>query len=135
MYNPFKTARLTYNRHGRQSVKAVSEATGITKSLIDDLESSSPRGVSYLKIKTLAEYYGVSSDYLLGLHESPTTKEEAILATNDLTQDLDAMEEAMSRTADRADIWQDRIIYATAKAVWHLLKREIRRERDAQAGR
>lgn len=54
---------------------------------------------------------------------------------NDLITDLDAMEEAMSRTADRADIWQDRIIYAMARAVWHLLKREIRRERDAQAGR
>lgn len=51
---------------------------------------------------------------------------------NDLMQDMEAMEEAMSRTADRADIWQDRIIYAIARAVWHLLKREIRRERNGK---
>ena len=67
--NPFKLARTEHNKNGKQSVAAVAEATGITKSLLDDLESSAAkkRGVSYLVIKRLAEYYGVPSDYLLGL--------------------------------------------------------------------
>ena len=45
----------------------------------------------------------------------------------ELIKDLDNMEEAMSRVAGRADIWQDRIIYSICKAVYHLLRAEIRR--------
>lgn len=50
--------------------------------------------------------------------------------TNELMQDLDAMEDAMLRTADRCDIWQDRLIYSMAKAIYHLLKWAIRKERS-----
>lgn len=76
--NPFKLARIKHNQHGKQSVKDVASRTGITKSLIDDLESSleKKRGASYLTVKKLAEYYGVSSDYLLGLTPHPTPKAE-----------------------------------------------------------
>ena len=45
-------------------------------------------------------------------------------------EDLEAMEEVMERTADRADIWQDRLIYAMAKAIYHLLTWAVRRERN-----
>ena len=44
-------------------------------------------------------------------------------------EDLEAMEEVMERTADRADIWQDRLIYAMAKAIYHILTYLIRRDR------
>lgn len=73
--NRFKLARTKYNQHGSQTVKAVSDATGITKSLIDDLETTVPkeRGTSYIKVAILAKHYGVSADYLLGLRESPYT--------------------------------------------------------------
>lgn len=72
--NRFKLARTQHNQHGTQSVKEVANVTGITKSLIDDLESTAgkPRNVSYLKVKTLAEHYGVSSDYLLGISSVPS---------------------------------------------------------------
>lgn len=72
--NRFKLARTAYNQHGKQSVKTVSEETGISKSLIDDLESNvgNKREVSYLKVKKLAEYYGVTSDYLLGIIDCPS---------------------------------------------------------------
>ena len=73
--NRFKLARTVYNQHGKQSVKTVSEATNppISKSLIDDLESNvgKKRAVSYLTVKQLAQYYGVTSDYLLGLSDIP----------------------------------------------------------------
>lgn len=40
-----------------------------------------------------------------------------------LIQDMDAMDEVMERTAGRrVDIWQDRCIYAMAKAIWHILQ-------------
>lgn len=44
-----------------------------------------------------------------------------------LIKDMEAMEQAMSRTVDRCDIWQDRIIFAICKAVYHLLQAEVRR--------
>lgn len=73
--NPFKLARTEHNQHGFQSVKTVAHVTGISKNMIDDLESEvgGKRGVSYIKVAELAKHYGVSSDYLLGLSKSPST--------------------------------------------------------------
>jgi hypothetical protein len=47
---------------------------------------------------------------------------------SDLIKDLDAMENVMLRTADRSDIWQDRCVYAMAKAISHILQWIIRKE-------
>lgn len=82
MENRFKLARTQYNQHGPQSTKDVADTTGVTKSLIEDLESSvgKPRNVGYLTIKKLAQYYGVSADYLLGLSHTPSTKEDMQIA-------------------------------------------------------
>lgn len=44
-----------------------------------------------------------------------------------LVDDLNNMEEVLTRTADRTDIWQDRLVHAIGKAVYHLLEREIRK--------
>lgn len=72
--NRFKLARTKHNQHGKQSVKTVSEKTGITRSLIDDLESSiKPRQVSYMRVAQLADYYGVSMEYLSGISPVPTS--------------------------------------------------------------
>ena len=38
-----------------------------------------------------------------------------------LTEDLENMEEVLSRTADRCDIWQDRLIHAMARAIYDIL--------------
>ena len=48
---------------------------------------------------------------------------------DELIRDMEAMEQGMERTADRCDIWQDRLIYAICKAVYDLLKRAIRRDK------
>lgn len=76
--NRFKLARTKYNQHGHQSVKEVAAATGVTRSLIDDLEASAggKRGVSYMKVATLAKHYGVSTDYLCGLSGVETPNKE-----------------------------------------------------------
>lgn len=82
MENRFKLARTLHNQHGSQSTKEVECESGITKSLIEDLESNAgkPRNVSYLKVKRLAEHYGVSSDYLLGLSSTPSVNEDIQVA-------------------------------------------------------
>jgi len=49
---------------------------------------------------------------------------------DELIKDLEAMEEAMIRTADRCDIWQDRVIYAIAKAVYHIITYILRRDKS-----
>ena len=84
--NRFKLARTKYNQNGTQSVKKVSDETDITRSLIDDLETGfvKPRGVSYLIVGKLAKYYGVSSDYLLGLSDTPS-KDASIQSVNEIT--------------------------------------------------
>lgn len=80
--NRFKLARTIYNQHGQQSVREVAKITGITGSLIDDLESNAgkARDVGYSKIVKLAKHYGVSSDYLLGLSEIPSVDEDIKVA-------------------------------------------------------
>ena len=73
--NLFKVARTRFNQHGKQSVKTVSEQTGINRTLIDELEVNDgrkPRNVGYLTVTQLAKHYGVSADYLLGLSPNPT---------------------------------------------------------------
>ena len=78
MESRFKRARTIHNRHGAQSTQEVAKETGITKSLIEDIESTvgKPRNVGYLTVKKLAQHYGVSTDYLLGLTDTPSTKED-----------------------------------------------------------
>lgn len=99
MENRFKEARTKYNQHGQQSVKDVSQMTGITGSLIDDLESNvgKLRDVGYLKVRKLAEHYGVSSDFLLGLSDTPSVKEDiqVVCKTTGLTENaIEAIKKA-----------------------------------------
>lgn len=73
----FKEARLTYNRHGKQTMADVESATGINSSMITALENDDiQRNVGYDYIVTLAAHYGVSTDFLLGLSEHPTVSED-----------------------------------------------------------
>lgn len=46
---------------------------------------------------------------------------------NILIEDIEEMEEGLIRTSQRADIWQDRLVHALCKAVYHLLQIEVKR--------
>lgn len=48
---------------------------------------------------------------------------------DELIKDLEAMEQGMIRTADRCDIWQDRLIYAMCLAIYHILQWIMRKEK------
>lgn len=49
---------------------------------------------------------------------------------DELIRDMDNMEDGMSHTAQRSDIWQDRLIYAICKAVYHILTWILRGEKN-----
>ena len=49
---------------------------------------------------------------------------------NELLRDAENMEEAMSRLANRQDIWQDRIVYWICVAVYHLLKIAMKKSKE-----
>lgn len=68
----FKDARLVHNKNGKQSMDDVYTATGVSASMIKDLEDDEKeRSVGYDKIAILAKHYGVSTDYLLSLTNDP----------------------------------------------------------------
>lgn len=68
----FKDARLIHNQHGWQSMEEVYSQTGVSASMIKDLEDDDKtRSVGYDKVVLLAKHYGVSTDYLLGLSSRP----------------------------------------------------------------
>jgi hypothetical protein len=46
----------------------------------------------------------------------------------ELIRDMSNMEDVMCRTAERTDIWQDRCVYAMAKAVYHIITYILRKE-------
>lgn len=72
----FKDARTVHNQHGNQTMAQVHNATGISASMIKELEADSSRDFGYCKISKLAEHYGVSIDWLLGLSPARTIDPE-----------------------------------------------------------
>lgn len=75
----FKDARNTLNQHGKQTMKAVEQATGVSASLIKDLEDdNSKRSVGYDKVAALAKHYGVSANWLLELSDDPAMQPSAV---------------------------------------------------------
>jgi transcriptional regulator with XRE-family HTH domain len=69
----FKKARTELNKNGFKTLEQVYQETGIMKSLVSDLESDmKDRGVKYQDVAKLADYYGVSVDYLVGASDIPS---------------------------------------------------------------
>lgn len=84
----FKDARIVYNKHGKQTTDDVSDATGISKSTLSNIENDR-RDPGARVICKLADHYGVSTDYLLGLTEikSPETTAQAVISYTGLSED------------------------------------------------
>lgn len=69
----FKDARTVHNKNGTQTIQVVETQTGVSASMLSNLENDEKkRGVSYKIVAKLAKYYGVTSDYLLGLTDTPS---------------------------------------------------------------
>ena len=65
------------------TLEQLAEETGISKSALGKYESDDFKDISPFSIVTLAKYYGVSTDYLLGL-ERLTTVDVTGLADRDV---------------------------------------------------
>ena len=52
-------------------MEQLAEETGISKSALGKYESDDFKDISPFSIVTLAKFYGVSTDYLLGLTDEP----------------------------------------------------------------
>lgn len=83
----FRDAREIYNKHGQQSITEVAKNTCIPKSLISSLEKdletdannkTQARNVGYLTVTQLAEYYGVSLEWLCMRSDDPRIKSSAV---------------------------------------------------------
>lgn len=70
------------------SLEQLANATGISKSALASYESDSEREIGSYNLSTLAKFYGVSSDYLLGLAE---TRQASSLSTDSLRISDDAI--------------------------------------------
>lgn len=57
----------------------LAEATGLARSTLGNYESNEFKDISPLSIVTLAQFYGVSTDYLLGLSEQKNHPDAAVL--------------------------------------------------------
>lgn len=73
-----KDARVVHNRHGKQTLQEVMDATGVKKTLISELENNKNRGTDYRDIRTLARHYGVSLDWLIDGGMNPISRKADI---------------------------------------------------------
>lgn len=74
----------------RMTLKELSEATGISKATLGKYESANCTDISPFNLAKLAEYYGLSMDYLLGLTENKNHPNTSLyeLHLDDVTIDL-----------------------------------------------
>ena len=70
------------------SLEELARETGLSKSALGSYESNDYKDISHTAIISLAKYYGVSADYLLGLTENI---EEASSPISELKLDDDTV--------------------------------------------
>ncbi|MCC8137893.1 MAG: helix-turn-helix domain-containing protein [Clostridiales bacterium] len=71
------------------TLEQLSEQTGLSRSALGNYESNNFKDISPFAIATLAEFYGVSTDYLLGLSENkkhPDTDLQALHLNDDMVK-------------------------------------------------
>ena len=69
------------------TLEQLAEQTGLSKSALSKYESDDYKDISPFAITTLAEFYGVSTDYLMGLSENknhPNTELQALHLSDDM---------------------------------------------------
>ena len=71
------------------TLEQLAEQTGLSKSALGKHESDDYKDISPFAIATLAEFYGVSTDYLMGLSENknhPNTELQALHLSDDMVE-------------------------------------------------
>ena len=71
------------------TLEQLAEQTGLSKSALGKYETDDYKDISPFAIATLAEFYGVSTDYLMGLSENknhPNTELQALHLSDDMVE-------------------------------------------------
>lgn len=68
------------------SLQELSEQTGISRASLENYETDDYKEISHKAIITLADFYGVTSDYLLGLTEN---REQHLFPVDELGLDME----------------------------------------------
>lgn len=86
----FKDARIVHNKHGKQTMDLVVAATGISKGNLSEIENDKAGSIGADTVALLADHYGVSADWLLGLSgvKSPDTDMQAVCSFTGLSEDV-----------------------------------------------
>ena len=82
---PERLQDLRKERH--LTLEQLAEQTGLSRSALGKYESDDYKDISPFAIATLAEFYGVSTDYLMGLSENknhPNTELQALHLSDDM---------------------------------------------------
>lgn len=75
------------------TLEQLAEQTGLSKSALGKYEADDFKDISPFSIVTLAKFYGVSTDYLLGMTETknhPDTEQDALHLSDDAIEVLKA---------------------------------------------
>ena len=75
------------------TLEQLAEQTGLSRSALGKYESDDYKDISPFAIATLAEFYGVSTDYLMGLSENknhPNTELQALHLSDDMVELLNS---------------------------------------------
>ena len=75
------------------TLEQLAEQTGLSKSALGKYESDDYKDISPFAIATLAEFYGVSTDYLMGLTENknhPNTELQALHLSDEMVALLES---------------------------------------------
>ena len=83
------------------TLEELAEQTGLSKSALGKYETDDYKDISPFAIVTLAEFYGVSTDYLLGLAE---TKNHPNTTLDELHLSDEAIREAHKSDTATADV-------------------------------
>ena len=67
------------------TLEQLSEQTGLSKSALGSYESNDTKDISHYAIIRLAKFYGVTTDYLLGISEQKTVGGTSMYPDSDFT--------------------------------------------------
>jgi len=100
------------------TLEQLAEQTGLSKSALSKYESDDYKDISPFAIATLAEFYGVSTDYLMGLSENknhPNTELQTLHLSDDMV--MTDIEIFVDRIADMRIAQMNLVLEATRQEV------------------
>ena len=99
------------------TLEKLAEQTGLSKSALGKYENDDYKDISPFAIATLAKFYGVSTDYLMGLTENknhPNTELQALHLSDDMVELLSSgtINNRLSVSYTHLDVYKRQVLHA-----------------------